>query len=212
MLDLPRCLLLLLLALPAAGSAVVAGKLAPDGRTEIVIDLPESQHLKNKGGSDRAGLCVFTSVEHSARWSECSTLIGFRDWMTAYPGGGWPQKLTEKIKAISAERKVPLPDYIQIQGGRELLPVLRAALESGRLPAVTYSRSPTGRYNGQTISHMVNLSHLDDKYAAILDNNYPGETAYEWMTVDQFVQTFTGGKSGWAVILLNNGPPPFPYN
>lgn len=207
-----KCLVVVALAFPVAGSGKVGGKLCPDQSAEICIDLPESQHLKNKGGSDGAGLCVFTSTEHAARWSETSALFGFRDWMTRYPGGGWPEKLTRQIEAICKERKVPTPQYLQLQGGRELLPVLRAALDSGRLPCVTYSFSPTGRYGGKRIAHMVNLSHLDDKWACVLDNNYPGENSYEWMSVDQFVATFTGGKSGWAVVLLNHGPPPFPHN
>lgn len=61
--------------------ARVGGPTAPDGRTEIHVDLPPSQHLKNKGGSDGAGLCVFTSIDMAARWQDVKQLIGFRDWI-----------------------------------------------------------------------------------------------------------------------------------
>ena len=59
---------------------------------------------------------------------------------------------------------------------------------------------------------MVSLVHLDSQYACVLDNNYPGVDQYEWMSVDEFLRTFTGGRSGWAVVLLDGGPPPLPWN
>ena len=48
--------------------------------------------------------------------------------------------------------------------------------------------------------------------ACILDNNYIGEDKYEWITVDQFVRTFTGGSNGWAMVFLAPSPPPLPWN
>lgn len=206
--------------------ASIGGKIAPDGKTEIQIDLPGSQHLRNKGGNDRtrnnprgepgkgSGLCVFTSIDHCARWANVTSLIDFRDWMTTKPGGGWPQKVDTMIAQKCKELNVAPPEYIQLEGGRELLDILRAALASGRLVGVTYSYSPTGRYGGQKISHMVNLCHLDSQHAVILDNNYiePKEAAYEWLTIDEFVRTFTGGRAGWAFVLLDAGPPPLPFN
>jgi hypothetical protein len=201
-------------ALVAQNKASVGGRYAPDNKTEIQIDLPGAQHMENTGGSDGAGLCVFTSISHSARWQHVELLENFRDWMTRYPGGSWPDKTAQKIKQIAAEKKLPEPQYLQVEGGKEILDVLRAALSSGRMPGVTYAFSPTGRYSGRRIAHMVNLVHLDDRYACVLDNNYikPLEAAYEWMSVDQFLKTFTGGRSGWTVILLDGAPPPLPYN
>lgn len=189
----------------------IGGKLAPDGTTEIHCDLPADQMLKNKGGSDGAGLCVFTSAEHSARWQDISPLIGFRDWMTRYPGGGYPDKLKQKIEQICKERQAPVPDYIQLQGKAELLPILRAACESGRMPAVTYSFSPTGRYGGRKIAHMVSLVFCNEHWVCILDNNFPGPSQLEWISTADFVRSFTGGANGWAVIFATPGPPPFPY-
>jgi hypothetical protein len=42
------------------------------------------------------------------------------------------------------------------------------------MPAVTYGYSP--RYGGR-VAHMVNLVHLSERWAAILDNNFPGRIA-----------------------------------
>jgi hypothetical protein len=201
-------------AQPEKSGASVGGKIAPDKATEIQVDLPGSLHMQNTGGSDGAGLCVFTSISHAARWQHVELLENFRDWMKRYPGGSWPEKTAQKIKQIAKEKGVPEPQYVQVEGGREVLDVIRAALKSGRMPGVTYSYSPTGRYGGRKIAHMVNIVHLDDRYAAILDNNYitPAENAYEWISVDDFLRTFTGGRSGWTIILLDTGPPPLPWN
>lgn len=190
----------------------IGGKISPDAKSELHCDLPESEMLRNKGGSDRKGLCVFTSVEHSARWQDIPSLHGFRDWMTRYPGGGYPEKLKTKIEQLCKERKVPIPDYIQLQGRNELIPVLIAACESGRMPAVTYSFSPSGRYGGRKISHMVSLVYLSEEWACILDNNHPGPNSLEWISTKDFLRTFTGSGNGWAVIFATPGPPPFPYS
>lgn len=202
----------LVLAALFVSNASIGGKQAPDGKTEIQLDLPGSLHLKNTGGSDGAGLCVFTSIAHSARWQHVELLENFHDWMKQYAGGGYPEKVNQKIAQIAKEKGRPPPRYLQVEGGRELLDLLRAAVASGRMPAVTYYFSPSGRYRGQRILHMVSLVHLDSQYACILDNNYPGVDQYEWLTVDEFLRAFTGGRSGWAVVLLDAGPPPLPWN
>ena len=200
--------LMLLCLAPLAFGASVGGNTAPDGR-QIHCDLPASEMLRNKGGSDKAGLCVFTSIEHSARWQNVPQLVGFRDWMTKYPGGGYPEKVAAKIKQICAERGMPEPKYLQYTGSD--LEVLKLACQSGRLPAVTYRYSPTGRYGGQKIWHMVSLPHADDQFFAVLDNNYPGPGLIEWMTPAEFRPVWTEG-GGWAVVLLDPGPPPVPKN
>lgn len=154
--------------------------------------------------------CVFTSINHSAYWQNVEVLQKFRDWMTKHPGGGYPSKVDKMIKQVCQESGVPVPDYIQIEGG-DLEP-LKLACRTGRMPGITYCFSPSGRYGGQRIAHMVSLVHLDDKWAAILDNNYPGEDKLEWLTIDEFKRTYMGNGGGWGVILLNPGPPPIPCN
>lgn len=191
--------------------AKVGGNVNADG-VQLQCDLPGKLHLQNKGGSDGAGLCVFTSIAHSARWQNVPLLANFRDWMTKYPGGGYPEKVTDMIQRIAKEKGQAVPDYLQVESTD--LDILRLACKTGRMPAVTYSYSPTGRYGGQRIYHMVSLPHADKDTFVVLDNNYPGENQYEWMTEKEFYAAYTakGREKGWAVILLNSGPPPIPKN
>lgn len=179
-----------------------------DNRGEqVTVDLPDGQHLKNMGGSNGAGLCVFTSIDHAARYQDVPSLIGFRDYMTKFPGGGWPQKVDEYIPRMAASKGMAAPDYVQHTGGDAEF--LKLALTTGRYPCVTYDGRDGVFYRG-SIAHMVNLVHLSDRLAVIHDNNYPGK--YLWMTPDEFLSRWRGNGGGWAVVLLAPPPPPIPTN
>ena len=194
-------LLLLLLNLPGIyADSQIGGRTSPDGIEALVCDLPALEHMKNTGGSDGAGLCVFTSVEHCARWQNEESLRGFQQKMRKEPGGGYPEKLDRMMA-----RYCPNTAYLQYTGADSSL--LKLALHTGRMPAVTYGFSP--RY-GNRIAHMVNLVHFSDRWACILDNNFPGEDKYEWMKPAEFERRWTLGNGGWAVFLLNPPPPPIP--
>lgn len=191
---------------------VLTVPIAPDG-TEVQIDLPVSQQIKNIGSDipPHRGMCVTTSITQSARWANNPVLQDFVTYAKQFPGGGYPEKVDELMRKIAQARNVPVPQYKQIKGGRETLTTLKLALKNGLCPSVTFGFSPSGRYQGQKISHMVNLLHLDEKYACVLDNNFPG--TYEWMSVDEFYASYTSAAGyGWAVILLDAGPPPIPWN
>lgn len=170
--------------------------------------LPPDFHTKNVGGSDGAGLCVFCSMHHSGEWVDEPVFAGIFKWMQQYPGGGYPEKVTKMVEKYAAELGMPVPDYIQVTGHD--LEILKAACQSGRMPGVTYSFSPSGRYGGKRIAHMVSLVHADDHYFVILDNNYvAGEKHLEWLSPEEFSKTYA---PGWAVIPLKPGPPMAPFN
>lgn len=205
--------LLLALALPALAQtfeAKVGGTLAPDGATEIQVDLPGSQHQANIAVNG-AGCCVFRSIDHAARWANVPALIHFPEWMRQkkITGGGYPEKVTKLVKQICADRHLPEPAYLQVED--KDLAILKAATKAGRMVSVTYSRSPTKRYGGGRIAHMVNVVHADDAWICVLDNNYIGADKYEWMTPAEFTSVCNPGGY-WAVILLDPGPPPPPRN
>lgn len=192
-----------------AGEVTEGGPIAPDGKTVVACDLPADLRQKNVGGRDGAGLCVFTSIMHSARYQNERRLWDFQTQMKKEPGGGYPEKVDRMIEKYGSGAQ-----YVQHQGGD--LEFLFRALQSGRMPSVTYSgRDP--HYGRQRVSHMVNLVHLDPpgsspRLAAVLDNNYVGETQLVWMTAAEFQDRWKDMSGGWAVVLLSPPPPPVPRN
>lgn len=176
-------------------------------REEITCHLPEQEHLPNAAGRDGFGLCVFTSLELAAKWSNEPALFGFRDFMTKHPGGGWPEKVDQFIPKISAHNGLPPPEWVQHVGGDATF--LRRALQAQRYVCVTYD-GRDGVFYPQRVAHMVNLVHLSDRYAVIQDNNFPGK--WLWMAPEAFLERWRGTGGGWAIVLLRHGPPPIPVN
>jgi hypothetical protein len=188
------------------GPSQVGGRQSPDGAEQIQVDLPGSEQLKNIGGKDGAGLCVFTSLEHAGRWQHDEELRGLQQKMHQNdPGGGYPHKVDQMM-----QKYAPRTTYLQYSGNDPSL--LRLCLKTGRMASVTYGYSP--RYGSGHISHMVNCVHFTDKWACVLDNNFPGEDRYEWMAPDEFLSRWkSGGGGGWLVVILSgNPPPPIPVN
>jgi hypothetical protein len=197
-----------LASLLLVGAAEVGGPVHSSG-TQVDCDLPAERHQRNAGGADGSGLCVFTSIGMAADWCSEDALVGFRDWMRSRPGGGYPEKVTAMIRAICQERRTSEPRYLQLQGGD--LDLIARAVQQGHLACVTYSKSPTGRYAGRPIAHMVNCVAAragPHKLWAVLDNNFPG--SFEWMSEEEFRATYTMIGGGWTVLLLRHGPPPPP--
>jgi hypothetical protein len=197
----------------ALTAGTLGGNIAPDGTTPVQIDLPQSLRLRNKVGTNRAGLCVFTSCEMAAEWQNVDQLFGFRDFMTKYAGGAGPARLDQMVDVLCKQRKLPKPRYIHVISAD--LEIIKTALRSGRLVCITYSKSVTGRYGGR-IAHMVNCPHAgvgnapDGKgFWAVLDNNYIDKL--EWLSEREFRDTacYPGGRY-WAVIFQNPSPPPRP--
>lgn len=195
--------------------AFVGGETAQDG-TEIHCALPGDFHTKNVGGSDGAGLCVYCSMRHAGVWHDESVFAAMFDYMKQFPGGGYPAKVDKMVVKYCQEKGLPKPDYIHVEDSD--LDILKSACQTGHLVMTTYSFSPTGRYRGQRIAHMVNLVHADDRHFVILDNNYmPKDPAnpdnYEWLTPEEFRRVSSqGGGNYWAMILLKPGAPLPPKN
>ncbi len=169
---------------------------------KIRVDLPMSQHIRNVGGSDGKGLCVFASISHGGDWSN-NELRDLFEWMRTKPGGGWPSKVDAMISQFSKEKRIGLPNYIQHTAGEASF--LEAALQAGRYPAVTYSGRDNVYYSKQ-VAHMVNLVLFDKDTAVIHDNNYPGK--YLWMSREDFLPRWREMGGGWAIVPLDPGPPP----
>lgn len=179
--------------------AVVGGSVH-DG-VELMVDLPIAQHVKNFGApSDSKGLCVFASIDMMARWHHEASLIDIIHKMST--GGGWPEKVDKTIKAMS-----PATQYQQYEGTNPAMLDFSLNRRSPACVTIGYGE----RYGPITIYHMVLLVHFDDKYACIIDNNFP-ET-YEWMSREEFLRRWVfPSNKGWAITFMSAPPPPIPRN
>lgn len=192
------------------GNVTIGGPSSPDGTEEVTADLPVTQRIHNVPSRvDGAGMCVMSSIEMMFRYHSQDQYRGLRDWCAQQPGGGYPQKVDDQIRAFCQARNVPAPSYFQYEG--QDLNILRQALLTQRMVAVTYSGQDGVRYRGR-IYHMVCLVHLSSRWAAILDNNGIGENELLWMTPQDFQQRWVQGQNGWAVICTSAPPPPAPHN
>jgi hypothetical protein len=196
-----RLALTLFALLLCAGAAHAQPHPAPDDWA-VQLDLPAALRMKNVGGTDGAGLCVWTSITHSARWQGEAALYTLRADMEKKKGGGWPERVDQELSARGVR-------YLQYEG-RDL-EALRAATGAGLMPAVTWNGRGDKHYGGRPIAHMVTLVHADGQHFAILDNNFPGTLTR--MSPQEFLAGFAGQGSGWAVFLLDRAPPlPAPVN
>lgn len=201
-------ILSVIVASTLAIGATVGGMESPD-KEVARCNLPPQFHIKNQGGIDGAGLCVFASIDHTAKWQDVKEIQGIFQWMRNHPGGGWPKKVDMMIDKLCKERGVDKPKYIQVEGSD--IDIIEKAVASGRMVSATYYYSPSGRYGGQRISHMVSIVHFDKKWVGILDNNYPN--TIEWLTHEEFEQCYKNDYGqGWCVVFLQPGPPPPPKN
>lgn len=198
----PRC--------PNCPQAAIGNYRSPDGAELLQLDLPGTRHTRNRGGSDQRGLCVFASMRHTGDWQQEPAFYDLFEFMFTKPGGGYPEKVDAMLRSMCAQKGYTIPEYFHVRDND--LDVLRLATANGLMPGVSYHRSATGRYNGEQIAHMVSLVHATDNWFCILDNNYPGEDQYEWLTPREFTNTYANDGTGWAIVLLTPPPPPAPHN
>lgn len=202
--------------LASVGAIKLGGGVCPfDNATEIQVDLPvdRRQRMRNIGSKyDGAGMCVMSSTEMAADWSGQHDLIGIRDWAAQFPGGSYPSKHAKQIAEYAKQKKITEPPYLQYEGGDPA--IIKAALESGRLPCITYSGRDGVRYRGP-IAHMVTCCYYDDTFngneglACILDNNGPADELI-WMNKKEFLSRWAPGGHGWVFLWLAPPPPPPP--
>jgi hypothetical protein len=179
---------------------------------ELACDLPDHEQFANVGSRlDGAGMCVFTSFEMACRWHGLEEMRGFRDWCAArYPGGGYPEKLDQLVRAYCKAKGIKPPLYVQYEGPVPG-PLLQACDQTGRLACMTYGYSP--RYGNGTIAHMTCCPKYSGRFGVCLDNNFIGSDHYEWMSRDELVKRikWPNGRA-WLVVLLAPSPPPVPHN
>lgn len=198
----------------------------PDHRGEVVLDrpvyqgekasapIPPSQHVRNEGGSDRAGLCVISSVLANGMYQKVPDLNlrgndgqagkGSLLWRTAKarPGGYSPEKLKALVQEV-----MPGEKYASYVGTGS--PQDQANLE--RLSRAGYPIGATmntgSLYNYAPIHHMISLVHYrKDGWACVVDNNRPGH--YSWMPASEFNRRWPDMGMAWMWIWTRLPPLP----
>lgn len=185
---------------------------------EPQVDLTTLKYVDKNFGSkiDGAGMCVFNSFRASLVSQYRDDFDDYARWLAAnFPGGGYPQRVTEYTKAYTRAKGIEGFDaeYVQIVG-EETIHEIRDALENGRSVAVTDSGDVS--FYGRPVPHMTNIVYLDDRTAGIVDNNRPDRV--EWITKDAFFKRHRQFDAGWCIIYLGkpqlqrpvNVPPPEP--
>lgn len=197
-------------ALTSPFTAAIGGRISPDG-VPIECDYPAGRMAPNVSGTDGAGLCVFDSASRAMDWQGVRGGHDFFPWMTSKPGGGYPKKFDAMMKEYFESRQEPIPGYVQMDGTDTSF--VAKALSQGKLVCCTYNFSPSGRYSGRRISHMVNVHHHDGERVAVGDNNFCGADQYEWLTAAEWERCCKDqwGRL-WAIAFDAPPPPPVPHN
>jgi len=134
----------------------------------------------------KGGSCVHASLITLLRWQNRSDEA--RAWRETYSGGEWATRLSEKLDS---------------QGIRY------AYTSSGDVKFLEWA-CRTRRGCGVAIrggSHMVTLVHLDESWAAILDNN--DISRFVWLPRENFIEDWQ--SSGWAVTPVYSPSAPLPH-
>lgn len=184
-----QLLLALMLCIPFAGCDDVfnQGLFTPAVVKERpIVNPPVKDRQKNWLGNKREGSCVWASTITLLRWQgRYATAEKIRK---KYGNGEWPEDWMAKMEKEGLR-------YSSITNGD--VSFLETACRTRRGAAVTIMGG----------AHMVNLVHLDDKWACLIDNNDPGN--YKWVPRASFIAEWQASY-GWALTVVYTPAAPLP--
>jgi hypothetical protein len=146
------------------------------------VDLPPALREANWGG----GSCVHASTVHLLHWQGEHDLAAW--WRRHYRGGEYASRLHARLEQAGLRYAYTVRGDVGF---------LEWALRTRRGAGITYYPQ-----------HAVNLVHLDDEWAGLLDNNRIERIV--WVRRDEFVRRWQA-YGGWAWTLVYDPPPPIPF-
>lgn len=180
----------------------------PDSRGEVVTTEPayrgerasapigREYHIRNEGGSDGAGLCVYSSVIIAGAYQGVADLDRLKQsrlwhYAKARPGGSYPEKLARDLNAVYPLEQTG-EKWSQYTG--------RDTSVIDKLSRAGYpvcSTMDTGAlYDYKKIHHMITLAHYRaNGWACVVDNNNPGQ--YHWMPATEYDRRAFDGGTLW---------------
>jgi len=150
------------------------------------VNVPLGLRQRNWLGSEGEGSCVHASLISVMRWQGKYELADL--WRRSYGDGEYMSRLAKKLDANN---------------------VIYAYVTNGDVNFLEWACS-TRRGCGVTVqggAHMVTLVHLDNEWAAILDNNDVDK--FKWIPRATFIAEWKASY-GWAVTVLYSPAAPLP--
>jgi hypothetical protein len=150
------------------------------------VNLPAVLRQSNWRGPQGQGSCVHASMISLLRWQY--RLNTADHWRQTYGDGEWPEDLAEKFNNEGIR-------YAYVTNGD--VRFLEWACRTRRGCGITVMGG----------AHMVALVHLDDKWAAILDNN--NVEKFIWVPRETLIAEWKASY-GWAVTPIYTPAAPLP--
>lgn len=173
---------------PTAPLLVLLSTLAAVARAQThaclerpTVNIPPELRCPNWGG----GSCVHAATVMLLEWQGQHEFAQW--WRNRYSGGEYAQRLNQRLEAAQLQ-------YAYTTQGDEAF--LAWTLRTRRGAGITFWPS-----------HAVNLVHLDNEWAGLLDNNRLEQVI--WIPRAEFISRWRN-YGGWAWTLVYDPPPPLP--
>ena len=182
-----RILFALILLVSVAGCEVVenAGNRVVK-KERPVVNVPLALRQSNWLGSNREGSCVHASMISLFRWQGRYRTADY--WRKTYGNGEWPEDMAAKFDREGIR-------YAYVENGD--VRFLEWACRTRRGCGITVMGG----------AHMVALVHLDDRWAALLDNN--NVSKFIWVPRETLIAEWKASY-GWAVTPIYTPAAPLP--
>jgi hypothetical protein len=181
-----RIILAILLLATIAGCEPRLTEKTPAKKERPTVNLPLVLRQKNWLGPQREGSCTWASMLSLLRWQGHYKMA---DWIRKnYGDGEWPDDMAQKLDKAGVR-------YAYVTNGD--VEFLEWACKTRRGCGITVMGG----------AHMVCLVYLDDKWAALLDNNRVEK--FIWVPRETLIAEWKASL-GWAVTPVYSPCPPLP--
>jgi hypothetical protein len=158
----------------------------PVTKERPVVNIPPALRQRNWIGNRQEGSCVHATMISLLRWQGRRNAADY--WRQKYGSGEWPEDLAAKFDKEG---------------------IRYAYVTNGDVRFLEWS-CRTRRGCGITVmggAHMVALVHLDEKWAALLDNN--NVSKFTWVPRETLIAEWKASY-GWAVTPIYTPAAPLP--